>query len=164
MQGDKVWILYPADRRREHRRLPGPEGSRIQWTIRPMAAVGLLAEPRCRRDERPNHREDPFGVGVPRAGAWCHPQVPRDQWAFGVFEKLIGAAGKLVRGFFVRGRIWIIVLARLSGRVSDPQANNFRVAMGLIRNGFFEAILPGFLAKSKPPPPPTLGKKVAPSK
>lgn len=69
----------------------------------------------------------------------------------------------------------VATVARLSGRVSDPQASNFRVALGLVRNGFFEAILPGFLAHSKPErpvetsrhpasPPPTRGNKVAPSK
>lgn len=45
----------------------------------------------------------------------------------------------------------VATVARLSGRVSDPQANNFRVALGLIRNGFFEAILPGFLARAETP-------------
>ena len=69
----------------------------------------------------------------------------------------------------------VATVARLSGKVTDPQANNFRVALGLIRNGFFEAILPGFLSQTKPHPPAdksrppaaqpsTRGNKVAPAK
>jgi len=42
----------------------------------------------------------------------------------------------------------IATVARLTGKVTDPQANNFRVAVGLVRNAFFEAILPGFLAQA----------------
>jgi hypothetical protein len=45
----------------------------------------------------------------------------------------------------------VATVARLSGRVSDPKASNFRVALGLVRNGFFEAILPGFLAQANSP-------------
>ena len=69
----------------------------------------------------------------------------------------------------------VATVARLSGKVTDPKANNFRVVLGLVRNGFFEAILPGFLAQAKPHPPAdaprqpapkplTRGNKVAPSK
>lgn len=44
----------------------------------------------------------------------------------------------------------VATVVRLSGKVSDPQANNFRVALGLVRNGFFDAILPGFLNQVEP--------------
>ena len=69
----------------------------------------------------------------------------------------------------------VATVARISGHVTDPKASNFRVALGLVRNGFFEAILPGFLAQAKSPAaldksrhpaskPPPAGKIVAPSK
>lgn len=47
----------------------------------------------------------------------------------------------------------VATVIRLSGKVSDPKSNNFRVALGLLRNGFIEAILPGFLKPQAPEPP-----------
>jgi hypothetical protein len=69
----------------------------------------------------------------------------------------------------------VATVARLSGRVTDPKASNLRVALGLIRNGFFQAILPGFLTQAKghvavepakhpAPEPASRGNMPAPSK
>jgi hypothetical protein len=48
-----------------------------------------------------------------------------------------------------RDRREVATVAHLSGRVNDPKADNLRVALGLVGNGFFQAILPGFLAQAK---------------
>lgn len=69
----------------------------------------------------------------------------------------------------------VATVIRLSGKVSDPQSNNFRVALGLLRNGFIEALLPGFLKAEEPAPPvvksrlpdsrpPTRDERESPSK
>lgn len=39
--------------------------------------------------------------------------------------------------------------ARISGKLDDPKASNFRVIVALVRNGFLDAILPGFQKPSK---------------
>ena len=56
----------------------------------------------------------------------------------------------------------VATVAHISGRVTDPQASNLRVALGLIRNGFFQAILPGFLAQSKSVRPTDSARPPAP--
>ena len=69
----------------------------------------------------------------------------------------------------------VATVIRLSGKVSDPQSNNFRVALGLLRNGFIEALLPGFLKAEEPATPvvksrlpdtrpPTRDERESPSK
>lgn len=73
-----------------------------------------------------------------------------------VYEHVIQGLANLLRN---RSRKELATVARLSGRVTDPQASNLQVILGLLRNGFFDAILPGFLeqarggAKRDPGPP-----------
>lgn len=58
------------------------------------------------------------------------------------WERIVDLLGHLLKN---HERKEVVTVIRISGKVADPQSNNFQVALGLIRNGFFEAILPGFL-------------------
>lgn len=59
-----------------------------------------------------------------------------------LYEHVVQGLANLLRN---RSRKELATVAQLSGRVTDPQASNLQVVLGLIRNGFFDAILPGFL-------------------
>lgn len=61
------------------------------------------------------------------------------------WERIVDVLGHLLKN---HERKEVATVIRISGKVADPQSNNFSVALGLIRNGFFEAILPGFLKKA----------------
>lgn len=79
-----------------------------------------------------------------------------------VYERMIQGLAHFLRN---RSRREVATIVRISGRVSDPHTSNFQVILGLLRNGFIDAILPGFLEPSKgrpkqePRPPVTPAPK-----
>lgn len=87
-----------------------------------------------------------------------------------LYERVVQGLANLLRN---RSRKELATVAQLSGRVTDPQASNLQVVLGLIRNGFFDAILPGFLEQVRwgskkdpvrPAGPSPKGGKPAPAK
>jgi len=56
-------------------------------------------------------------------------------------ERLVGAVSKLLEN---RSRQEVATRVELSGRLDDPNTNSWEVALGLVQNAFFKAILPGF--------------------
>lgn len=61
------------------------------------------------------------------------------------WERIVDVIGHLLKN---EDRKEVATVIQITGKVSDPQSNNFRVALGLIRNGFIDAILPGFLKQA----------------
>lgn len=58
-----------------------------------------------------------------------------------LYEGLVGGISKLLEN---RPRGEVATQADLSGKVENPQSSAWEVVVRLIRNAFFEAILPGF--------------------
>ena len=58
-----------------------------------------------------------------------------------VYEKVVGGVAKLLEN---RPRDEVATQARVAGPVQQPQASTFQVIVNLVRNAFFDAILPGF--------------------
>lgn len=75
------------------------------------------------------------------------------------WERIVDGIAYLLKN---RDRREVATVIRISGKVSDPKANNFRVALGLLRNGFIDAILPGFLKTSKPQHAPDKSRPLVP--
>jgi hypothetical protein len=58
-----------------------------------------------------------------------------------LYERLVDFAAKLLRN---RSRHEVATKASLSGSIENPTSSTFQVAMRLLQNAFFKAILPGF--------------------
>ena len=58
-----------------------------------------------------------------------------------VYEGIVAGLAKLLEN---RPRDEVATKAELAGSVKDPRASTLQIAVGLIQNAFFEAILPGF--------------------
>jgi len=58
-----------------------------------------------------------------------------------VYERMVGAVGKILRN---RSREEVATKADVSGRLDNPNVSALEVAVKLIQNAFFKAILPGF--------------------
>ncbi len=58
-----------------------------------------------------------------------------------LYEGLVGGISKLLEN---RPRDEVATQADISGKVEDPESSTWEVVVRLIRNAFFEAILPGF--------------------
>jgi len=58
-----------------------------------------------------------------------------------LYEGLVGGISKLLEN---RPRDEVATQADISGKIEDPQSSTWEVVVRLIRNAFFEAILPGF--------------------
>ena len=48
----------------------------------------------------------------------------------------------------------VATIARLSGRVANPDANTLEILAGLLENAFFKAIMPGFEQSAAKAPRP----------
>jgi hypothetical protein len=57
-----------------------------------------------------------------------------------IYEKLVGAAAKILKN---RPRKEVATRANISGRLDNPKVSPVQVAVRLIQNAFFKAILPG---------------------
>jgi hypothetical protein len=58
-----------------------------------------------------------------------------------LYERVIGGVAKLLEN---RPRDEVATQTRVAGPVQQPQTSTFQVIVNLVRNAFFEAILPGF--------------------
>jgi Domain of Unknown Function (DUF748) len=67
-----------------------------------------------------------------------------------LYEGVVGGLSRVLRN---RPRDEVATRADLSGRLGDPKVSALDAVLGLIQNAFFKAILPGFEARLRPPPP-----------
>jgi hypothetical protein len=58
-----------------------------------------------------------------------------------IYEGVVGGLSKLLEN---RERDEVVTVAEIEGPVSNPDSSTWEIVGGLIRNAFFEAILPGF--------------------
>jgi hypothetical protein len=58
-----------------------------------------------------------------------------------LYEMMIGSVAKLLEN---RPRHQVATKVNISGPVGNPETSGWQIAMELIKNGFFKAILPGF--------------------
>ena len=64
-----------------------------------------------------------------------------------MYEMMIGGAAKILEN---RSRHQVATKVDISGPVGNPETSGWQIAMELIKNGFFKAILPGFEERGKP--------------
>jgi hypothetical protein len=65
-----------------------------------------------------------------------------------LYEGLVGGVAKLLEN---RPREEVATRTDLSGAVENPEASTWQVIVNLVRNAFFQAILPGFEKEIRSP-------------
>jgi hypothetical protein len=58
-----------------------------------------------------------------------------------LYEMMIGGVAKILEN---RSREQVATRVDISGPVGNPNTSSWQIALGLIKNGFFKALLPGF--------------------